>query len=79
MGQFNAGLEKPELEHMWTSTDWEHLGGAGSLLRVPHQHGFYEAIKHGGPADRIYVTWKIAHIIYSCPLTHFIHIMNDLI
>lgn len=55
MGQFDAGLDKPELELSWTSTDREHLGGAGSLLRVPHQHGFYKIIKHGGPADSTYV------------------------
>lgn len=33
-------------------TDREHLGGAGSLLRVPHQHGLYKVIKLGGPADK---------------------------
>lgn len=62
MGQFDAGLDKPVLKHMWTSTDWEHLGGAGSLLRVPHQHGFYKAIKHGGPADRTYVSNILCNI-----------------
>lgn len=36
-------------------TDREHLGGAGSLLWVPHQHGLYKVIKMSRPKHKKHI------------------------
>lgn len=44
-------------------TDWEHLGGAWSLLWIPHQHGFYKIIEIRRPVDRKHLVTSAVQII----------------
>lgn len=59
-----SDAETTQTEAFVNPTDREHLGGAGSLLRVPHQHGLDKVVKSGRPADENmrrlrFITWNL--------------------